>query len=323
MGGKNFGVLVFSYPPTYLLMVLPLSMLPFVASWVVFESVTLAGYLVVLGRIAPITLGYWLAITFPGVIINFMCGQNGFLTTTLIGGGLLLLDRWPFIAGFLFGLMAYKPHLAILVPLALIVAREWRTLIATIISAILFSLASLVLFGPSTWLAFFGNLAITQKIILNQGGLNFSALQSIFGGVRLWGGSVELAYMCQAVVAILAAAAVVWVWRSDRSFAIKAATLAVGCLMVSPYLLQYDLVMIALPTAWLAMECFERGFLPYEKIVLVASWILPRIAMPVTVITKIPIAPIVIIALMAAILRRTLCRGAVNYQPQPAYLAHL
>jgi alpha-1,2-mannosyltransferase len=323
MGGKDFGVLVFSYPPTYLLIVLPLAMLPFVASWVVFETATFAGYLAVLGRIAPIPLGYWLAITFPGVIINFMCGQNGFLTTALIGGGLLLLDRWPLLAGFLFGLMAYKPHLAILIPVALIVARKWRALIATAISAILFAATSLTLFGASTWRAFFGNLAITQKIVLDQGAIDFSTLQSVFGAVRMWGGNVGVAYICQAMVAIYAASAVIWVWQDKRPFALKAATLAVGCLMVSPYLLKYDLVLLALPTAWLAMECCEKGFLPYEKVVLVASWILPRIVVPVTAPAKIPIAPIVIILLMTAIIRRSSHREAVGYQPQPLHLAHL
>ena len=71
MGGKDFGVLGFHYPPMFLLLVLPLSLLPFVTSWVVFETLTLAGYLAVIRRIAPIPLGLWLAITFPGVIINF------------------------------------------------------------------------------------------------------------------------------------------------------------------------------------------------------------------------------------------------------------
>ena len=163
----------FTDPPMYLLIVLPLSMLPFIASWVVFETVTLAGYLVVLRRIAPIPLGLWLAITFPAVIINFMCGQNGFLTTALIGGGLLLLDRWPLLAGFVFGLMAYKPHFAILIPLALIVARRWRAFIATAISTILFAAVSLAVFGTPAWRAFIGSIAFTQKIVLERGAERF------------------------------------------------------------------------------------------------------------------------------------------------------
>ncbi len=321
MRGKDSGVLGFHYPPMYLLIVLPLSLLPFIASWVVFETVTLAGYLAVLRRIAPVPAGLWLAITFPAVIINFMCGQNGFLTTALIGGGLLLLDRWPLLAGFLFGLMAYKPQFAILIPLALIVARRWRVLIATASSAILFAAASLAVFGAPTWHAFIGGLAFTQKIVLEWGALDFSSLQSIFGAIRMWGGGVEVAYAFQAVVAIYAAFAVVWVWQRGRPFALKAAALAVGSLMVSPYVLQYDLVLLALPIAWLAMEGFEQGFLPYEKAVLSVAWILPRISLPVSQGAKIPIAPIVIIALMTAILRRAGHRESAAHQQQAPLLA--
>jgi len=323
MGGRDFGVLVFSYPPTFLLMVLPLSLLPFVASWVAFETVTLGGYFAVLRRIAPNPLGCWLAITFPGVIINFMCGQNGFLTTALIGGGLVCLERRPILAGFLFGLMAYKPHLAVLIPLALLASRHWRALIATGVSGALFSAVSLAAFGPATWRAFFSNFAITQKLVLDRGGIHFNTLQSIFGAVMMWGGSLSAGYAAQVIYALIAASAVIWVWKGERPFAVKAASLSAGCLMVSPYLLQYDLVLLALPVAWLAMEGFEKGFLPYEKAVLVISWLLPRISLPMALMARIPLAPIVIIVLLAAILRRTVHRESVAEQPRALHLARL
>ena len=323
MGGRDFGVLVFSYPPTFLLMVLPLSLLPFVASWVAFETVTLGGYFAVLRRIAPNPLGCWLAITFPGVIINFMCGQNGFLTTALIGGGLVCLERRPILAGFLFGLMAYKPHLAVLIPLALLASRHWRALIATGVSGALFSAVSLAAFGPATWRAFFSNFAITQKLVLDRGGIHFNTLQSIFGAVMMWGGSLSAGYAAQVIYALIAASAVIWVWKGERPFAVKAASLSAGCLMVSPYLLQYDLVLLALPVAWLAMEGFEKGFLPYEKAVLVISWLLPRISLPTALMARIPLAPIVIIVLLAAILRRAVHRESVAEQPRALHLARL
>ncbi len=303
--GKDFGVLgSFTYPPMYLLIALPLSLLPFAISWVVFETVTLAGYIAVLRRIASAPLGLWLAITFPAVIINFMCGQNGFLTTALLGGGLLLLDRSPLLAGALFGLMAYKPQFAVLIPLALLVGRRWRALIATAASAAVFASVSLAVFGVPTWRAFFGGLAFTEKVVLERGAINFWTLQSVFGAIRMWGGSVDAAYLFQIMVALYAAAAVIWVWRSGSRLALRGATLAAGSLMVSPYVLQYDLVLLALPIAWMAMEGFEQGFLPYEKVMLVAAWILPRISLPISHSVRIPIAPIAIILLMTTILRR-------------------
>lgn len=138
----------------------------------------------------------------------------------------------------------------------------------------------------------------------------------------MWGGSVDMAYMFQAIIALYAAAAVVWVWQSHRPFALKAATLAVGSLMVSPYVLQYDLVLLALPIAWLAMEGFEKGFLPYEKVVLTVAWILPRVSLPVSQTARIPIAPIVIIALMTAILRRASHREPAADQQHSVHLPH-
>ena len=264
MAGKDSGVLGFHYPPMFLLIVLPLSTLPFVASWVVFEAVTLAGYLAVLRRIAPVPLGLWLAITFPAVIINFMCGQNGFLTTALIGGGLLLLDRCPLLAGLLFGLMAYKPQFAILIPLALIVARLWRALIATAISTILFAAASLAVFGAPAWRAFAGSIAFTQKIVLERVRSISPPWKPFLGQsgcgwkrqccVCVSGGGCDIRGVCGGLG--LAA---------GRPFALKGATLAVGSLMVSPYVLQYDLVLLALPIAWLAMEVSRRGSCPMRR----------------------------------------------------------
>jgi alpha-1,2-mannosyltransferase len=302
--GKDTGVLGFHYPPTFLLLVLPFAMLPYVVCWVVFEVVTLGGYLTVIRRIAPVTAGVWLALTFPAVIINFMCGQNGFLTTALIGGGLLLLDRRPLLAGVLFGLIAYKPQFAILIPVALMVARRWRALTATAITTILFAAVSLAVFGAPVWRAFIGSTAFTRRVVLEQGAINFTTLQSIFGAVRMWGGGIAAAYIFQGVVALYAAAAVIWVWRNGRPFALKAAALVVGSVMVSPYVLQYDLVLLALPIAWLAMEGFERGFLPYEKTVLSLAWVLPRVALPLSQSARIPLAPFVTIALMTMILVR-------------------
>jgi alpha-1,2-mannosyltransferase len=184
---KDCGVLAFEYPPVYLLMVMPLSKLPFVLSWVVFETLTFLAYLFVLRRIARAPLGLWLAATFPAVINNFMCGQNGFLTTALMGAGLLFLEEYPLVAGVLFGLMIYKPQFAVLVPVALIVSRQWRALVASAVSAALFSAASLAVLGAPVWHAFMGSISYTQKTILERGAINYPTLQTAFGAIKMWG----------------------------------------------------------------------------------------------------------------------------------------
>ena len=68
---------------------------------------------------------FLLLLSFPGTYQNFIHGQNGFLSAAILGGGLLCLNRFPFIAGFIFGFLTYKPHLAILVPVVLAAGKHW------------------------------------------------------------------------------------------------------------------------------------------------------------------------------------------------------
>ena len=65
---------------------------------------------------------------------------------------------------------------------------------------------------------------------------------------------------------------------------------------------------------------FREGFLPYEKAVLAVAWIVPRVSLPVSQSAKIPIAPIVIIALPTAILRRASYREPTAHQQQAIHL---
>ena len=52
-----------------------------------------------------------------------------------VGGGLLLLDRRPVLAGILFGALCYKPHFGMLIPVALAASGRWRAFGAAAASA--------------------------------------------------------------------------------------------------------------------------------------------------------------------------------------------
>jgi len=130
VGGNTQNVWRWYYPPTYLLIVLPLALVPYLWALAAWSLATLGAYLSVLRKIAPWKETVWLALAFPGTWINLVNGQNGFLTAALLGGGLLYLEEQPVLAGFLFGLLVIKPQLGILVPLVLVVTRQWRCLLA-------------------------------------------------------------------------------------------------------------------------------------------------------------------------------------------------
>jgi arabinofuranan 3-O-arabinosyltransferase len=187
-------------------------------------------------------------------------GQNGFLTAALIGGTLALLERQPVLAGFCLGLLTYKPQFGLLFPLVLIADRRWLTIVVAAAAAIALAVLSWPAFGSASWEAFLHWMPITSRVVLTEGQADWSRLQSLFGLVRALGGSAQLAWMVQVIGSIAVAAAIVYLWRSRAAFDLKAAALAAGTLVVTPYLYMYDLVVLAVAVAFLLRFALERGF---------------------------------------------------------------
>ena len=154
-------------------------------------------------KIDPERDSLWLAIAFPGALVNLTNGQNGFLTLALLGAALLTLERRPILAGVMFGLMSYKPQYGLLVPIFLIATGRWRAIAAASVTVVLLAALSFAMFGAQTWQAFFTSIAFTRHVVLEQGGSGFEKLQSAFAAARLWGFSVATAYAFQAAVSLI------------------------------------------------------------------------------------------------------------------------
>ena len=187
------------------LVLLPLALLPYVWSLIAWTIATAGAYLSVIWKIAPTRDSIWLAIAFPGALVNLTNGQNGFLTLALFGGALTSIESRPILAGVLFGLMSYKPQYGALIPLFLLATGRWRTLIAASVTVLLFVAASLALFGTQTWASFFTSISFTRHVVLEQGGSGFEKLQSAFAAARLWGLGIKSSYALQAAISLLAA----------------------------------------------------------------------------------------------------------------------
>lgn len=291
------------YPPTFLLLVLPLALLPYFAALAGMLAATLAAYLAALRRIAPHPLTLMLALAFPATFLNLFHGQNGFLNAALFGAALLALKPRPVLAGILFGLLSYKPHLGVLVPLALIAGGHWRAIAAAAVTTLAFAGLSLALFGPEPWLAFLGNMPFLRRI-LEDGNLPWTKMPTAFAALRLMGGPVALAYAVQAVAALAAAAAVIWAWRRAGPLPLKAAVLVSGALLASPYSFDYDLALLGLAVAWLGWFGVQTGFRPGEKAVLVAAWLSPALATPIAAALGLQLGPVALAALLLCAVRR-------------------
>lgn len=302
--GKGTFVGPWSYPPTFLAMILPTALLPYLWALAIWMALTFAGYSLVLRKIIPRTETFWPALAFPGAFANLMNGQNGLLAFSLLGGALVSLESSPLLAGVFFGLFSYKPPMGVLVPIVLAGTGRWRTFFAAALTAISLAGISLVLFGAETWRAFFDTLGFTRHLIIENGGIQFYTMQTVFAGTRLLGGGIAAAYLAQIVAAAVTATIVLWTWRQDIQFELKASALVAGIALVSPYMNYYDLVVLGLPIGWLALEGRRSGFLPFEKSLLVVAWVLPLLCEPVAHSTHVPLTPLVCFLLLALIVRR-------------------
>jgi len=128
----------------------------------------------------------------------------------------------------------------------------------------------------------------------------------------LWGGGIPLAYVVQVAVTLAMAVGLAWLWRSRASFPIKAAALAIGTILATPYSLDYDLMLLAPAIAFLAADGMQRGFLPWQKSLLAALWLVPILTRPVAEATLIPLAVPVMLVAFAWLLRRAMTQAGAK-----------
>jgi glycosyl transferase family 87 len=292
------------YPPTFLLVVVPLGLLPYPAALAAFALSTAVLWAALVPHILPDRRAWIVAAAAPAGLINLIDGQNGLLTAALAGFALVWLERRPVAAGILIGLLAVKPHLALLFPLALLAEGRWRSIAAAAATVLALCAASLVAFGWASWAAFLDHLPISLAMI-DQATVLWGKMASPFGFARSLGAPEIVARVLQGAVALFAAGCVWRVWRRRGApFEAKAATLLAGSLLVSPYMFYYDLTWAALAIAWLAKLALRDGFERGEREIFLFAWLAPALMPPVQLLTSVQLGfPAVLLLLVAAVRR--------------------
>lgn len=292
------------YPPTYLLIATALAVLPYGWALFVWLALTLPMYLLAIRTIVDHKLARLLALAFPAVALNIGHGQNAFFSAGLMGAGLIWLDRRPVLSGVAFGLLSYKPQFGLLIPLVLIATGRWKVFASAAVTVALMIATSVLAFGVDMWPAFIDHISFTRGVVLESGAMAWEQKQSLFAALRAMGAGVTPAYALQAVMAICVAVSVVWVWRLRIDFALKAAGLVAGTLLVTPYMVDYDFVILGLALAWMAALGLEKGFLPWEKSALAFAWMAPFVSRLFAMLTGVPLGLIAMGVVFALIVRR-------------------
>jgi hypothetical protein len=308
LGAHHRNLSGFYYPPIFLFMVFPLGLLPYVYSFIIWIAITLIVYMMILTRISNHPIMIPLILIFPGTYENFIFGQNAFLSGSMLGGGLLLLDRWPLLAGCLFGLLCYKPQFVLIVLFALLVGRYWKAFIATIASSLLVVFSSVIVFGSKTWVAYFTVMSMPMKL-LESGYAAWNIMPTFFAATLAAGFNVQAAYVVQGIVSLAALSGVAWVWVKKTNLAVRGAVLTLGLLLYTPYAFIYELALLALPLCWIWEDGRVRGRLPGELVLLLVCWMMPFIMQllwgKVNVLYgKLQVGPLVLLTLFLFILTK-------------------
>ena len=247
------------YPPSFLLLLVPFGGLSLANSYVVFELVSGAALVAALFTAGDRRDARWLVIGSAflcfGAADNVMQGQNGFLTAALLIGGWRAIPRSPLLGGALLGLVTLKPQFYVLVPVALVAARQWKALGASIISAIALAALSAALFGIEAWLRWLDFALHPGEWIANARLFGTSWFAFLAGHGVSW----KLAEAGQMLVAAASAVVVYLSCRAAMPRDQQLAILLAATLVAAPHSSFYDTLLLAIAvTLWLA-DAAGRG----------------------------------------------------------------
>lgn len=264
-----------SYPPSILLLGVPLAMVPLSGAYAVWTFGTLLLLTVVARRVGFSRLSCVLLWLSPGVWNNALFGQNGALTASLFVGGLFYAHSRPRMAGLCFAALTVKPHLGLLIPVCLIAARAWRGVIwSAAFAAILVGLTGFA-FGVSVWFEF---LTITQPlmraIMEAPYGQGYHANAStVFVTARWLGIEVGPAYAAQLICAATSAGVAWRLWRNRAGDPLlRIAATSILALLATPYGYSYDMVLLS----FACVAVLQSGSMRLN-VLLIPAWLWPAL----------------------------------------------
>jgi hypothetical protein len=312
--GHHPGDLLFSYPPHSLLILGPLSLLPYGWALCVWTGLNM-------GALALATRRLALASARPTLLVC-VCLSPAALTMALYGqfGGLLALaalvvvldsERRPWIAGLCLALMTVKPQMAAALGLIMLLSGRWRCLpVAACVTTFLIGLSA-SLSGIQPWVRFFRTTLPVQNLILMDGQLGMvKSTLSVFRAGQLLHLPSAAAWAAQIIVILIAIGLPVLAFRRGLEPLRLAFVAPLGVILAQPYVNGYDLALFAPALTVLLLTRTSAARSSYAAL---GVWMSPPMAVMLN-LYGLPLAPLVMIAaLVQQGLGRRQRTGLVSY----------
>ncbi len=262
------------YPPAFLAVVMPIGAMPYAYAFPIWTLMSI-------GLIALATRPFvggsgmaWLAISLaPAFAPALFVGQTSVLWLAVLLLALAALrDGHQVLAGVLIGLLTLKPQLGLLIPVALIAAGLWRTILAATVTTLALTVLSTLAVGWAYWPRLLEVMAMQAERVIQ----NIATLDLMVGSFSLLaalGVPSGLALSIQWGVLAFCAVAVFLTWRSRTvGFDAQAAMLMVAMLVSTPYLWFYETAMLAAIGLFMVRAGLLGPGLP-QRAVLLLLWV--------------------------------------------------
>ena len=241
LGGDPSRMAPCFYPPSFLMYIAPLGILSFYkafALWVITSFVLYLFASIYKQMRRPYAI--LIIILAPATMVGIITGQTGLLASALMVGGFQLVRPRPVLAGIVFGLASFKPQFGLLIPIALISAREWKTLVWAILTVFALVVVSGIAFGWPIWLRWLAKLPEHGPWVAH---LNERFQPTIFANLSSLGVNTSTAWIVQVIAAIVVAV-LIWVCFRRGVTNQNTAALFVGTFLATPYAFVYDMQML-------------------------------------------------------------------------------
>ena len=296
------GWFAFVNPPPFLFVAAPLGLLSFAAAWPLWVLVTYALWAFVSVRAFP---RLWpIVLACPGALIGATHAQTGLLTGALLVFAATQLERKPLGAGAAIGALIVKPHLALLLPFWLAAGGRWRAFLAAGATALGLLALSVAVFGTHILPAYAASWDASAKLMREADYDFLMRMCSVYAPLRFYvGNGFGIAVAGLMALAMIAVTLLSWRRFDGDTRATGAAVLAATAL-ASPYLFNYDLAFLVVPTLWLVEQGLAKGFRAYEKLGLVILWLAPYATRAAALPTGVNLMPLASFALLALVWSR-------------------
>lgn len=281
------------YPPFYYLVVSPLSWLPFHMAAIVWAGLMVAGYLAAwcIFERSSVKAGgdacpTWLlpaSLLFMPLIENFTTCQKGSLLLLILTSTYYLLQtNRSYRAGLVFGLIAFKPQLALPIAIAMLCKGQWRFVLGGLTTGSVLATLCLV-FGFDVCRQYVDFSLHAGEYLQNAGyDLTKSHAWSGFFALLLRTDAPEARWLTLmasvATIGVMAFGLRGKLETSSLRFSWQFSALIVATVLLSPHLYTYDLTMLLLPLGLIACRAASPQLMWLAILVFCLAGVSPRIA---------------------------------------------